>query len=141
VRVAHLVFVLCMLGCGSATGRSSGHLNKQGSAAVVQRQVEAYNAHDVEALLGTYSDSLTLQTLPDTTLVRGKDRLREGSKDWFSRAPRVHADILHRTVLGSFVVDQEHLTGTPDGAPLDAVAIYQVTDGRIQRVWFVPPGH
>jgi hypothetical protein len=143
VRKTQLLLVGCVLGCGPASGTrapDAPQLGQQGSAAVVQRQVEAYNNHALEPLLATYSDEVAIQTLPDTLVEQGKARLRQGSKQWFDTAPRVHADILHRTVLGSFVVDHERITGTPDGAPVEAVAIYQVIDGRIQRVWFVPPG-
>ena len=131
------VFAGAAAGCNR---HNSPPPSQSATAAIVQRQVDAYNAHDVNALVGTYSDSVVAQTLPDTSVMRGKDLLREGSQGWFKQAPKVHADILHRIVLGSFVVDHEHITGTPDGAPLEAVAIYQVAAGRIQRVWFVPPG-
>jgi hypothetical protein len=143
VRPTQLLLAGCVLASASGAGcsrRDSLPPSQSDAAAIVQRQVEAYNAHDVNALVGTYSDSVVAQTLPDTSVMRGKDLLREGSQGWFKQAPKVHADILHRVVLGSFVVDHEHITGTPGGTPLEAVAIYQVAAGRIQRVWFVPPG-
>lgn len=140
MRHGQLLLLGLMLGCGPRTDSKPSRVGQLGSEAIVQRQVDAYNAHDLENFLATYSDSVALQTLPDTAAMVGKDRLRESSKEWFTRAPAVHADIVHRKVLGSFVVDQERITGTPDGAPLEAVAIYQVSDGSIRRVWFVPPG-
>ena len=42
-----------------------------------------------------------------------------------------------RIVLGRFVIDQERATGLPGGRMLDAVAIYEVIDGKIANVWFI----
>jgi hypothetical protein len=39
----------------------------------------------------------------------------------------------------AWVLDHERITG--DGEPFEAVAIYEVRDGLIRKVWFVPgPG-
>jgi hypothetical protein len=40
-------------------------------------------------------------------------------------------------VLGNFVVDYEEVTGLPDVDVLHAIAIYEVNDGAIQKVWFI----
>ena len=51
----------------------------------------------------------------------GDTRLTEQVVASFDGAPNLHATIVRRIVLDRFVVDHEHVTGTPEG-PFDAIA-------------------
>lgn len=106
---------------------------------VVDRQHEAYNRHDVEAFLATYADSVAVQTLGDTLVITGKRRLRESTEAWFAGAPAARTEVVDRMVLGPFVVDRQRVSGGPEGAPLEAIGIYEVREGLIRRVWSIPP--
>jgi len=44
---------------------------------------------------------------------------------------------VNRIVLGNFVIDREKVTGLPDNQVINAVVIYEVQQGLIQRVWFL----
>ena len=105
--------------------------------AVVQRQLEAYNAHDIEAFVATYADDVQLFELPDKVLMRGSAELRERYAERF-RDTRLHADIVNRIALGDTVIDHERVRLTfPQGpGTVEAIAIYQVRDGKIINVWF-----
>ena len=84
--------------------------------AVVQAQLEAYNAHDIDAFLATYSEDAQLFELPDRLLMRGTAQLRERYAKTFAD-PRLHAEIVERIVLGNTVVDHERVRLTlPEGA-------------------------
>jgi putative hydrolase of HD superfamily len=109
------------------------------AAATVDRQLAAYNAHDLEGFLATYADSVAVQNLGDTVAVNGKDALRQSTKEWFAKAPNVRSEVIDRMVMGPFVVDHERLTGVPGGSPLEVIGIFEVRDSLIRRVWFVPP--
>ena len=109
------------------------------ASATVDRQIAAYNAHDLEGFLATYADSVAVQNLGDTVAVHGKAELRRSTEEWFARAPEVRSEVLNRMVIGPFVVDHERLTGAPDGVPADVVGIFEVRDSLIWRVWFIPP--
>ncbi len=45
--------------------------------AVVQRQLEAYNARDIDALMETYADDVQVYEHPATLLASGAAQLRE----------------------------------------------------------------
>lgn len=107
--------------------------------AVVQRQLQAYNARDIDAFLATYSDDAELQTLGQNPDVRGLDAMRRQYAALFAANPKLHCTITRRIVQGRYVIDHEHLTGI-DGleAGIDAIAIYEVHRGKIRRVWFIP---
>jgi len=104
--------------------------------AVVQRQLEAYNAHDVDAFLATYSPDVELFTLGGERQSQGLDAMRTRYGKMFKDVPQLHCDISRRIVQGNVVIDHEHLTGLPNGGTVDAIAIYEVRRGKIRRVWF-----
>ncbi|MEZ0254907.1 MAG: nuclear transport factor 2 family protein [Chthoniobacter sp.] len=106
--------------------------------AVVQRQLDAYNARDVDALLDVYGEDARLFEHPATTLVSGAPALRERFAHRFQE-PNLHAKLLHRMVLGDFVVDHELVTRTfPEGpGTVELIVTYEVKDGRIINAWFL----
>lgn len=105
-------------------------------AAVVQRQLDAYNAKDVEALVATYADDAELYEHPSTLLAQGSAALRARFAVRF-REPNLHATLLNRVVMGDTVIDHEKVTRTfPEGpGTLELVMIYEVKAGRIARAW------
>lgn len=104
---------------------------------VVQAQLDAYNARDVEALLQTYAADAEQFTLHGELLAKGQEQLRERFLTRFSE-PNLHAKLLSRIVVGNMVVDAELITRDyPEGVgTLEMLCVYEVVDGRIQRVSF-----
>ena len=103
---------------------------------VVQRQLDAYNARDLGALLAVYADDAEFFEHSATLLARGTVALRERFALRFQE-PNLHARLVHRIVAGKMVVDHEEVTRTfPEGpGTLTLVMIYEVEDGRIRRAW------
>jgi hypothetical protein len=106
--------------------------------AIVQLQLDAYNAHDIEAFLATYSDDAALYDFPASPRLKGKDAMRARYTARFADK-LLHATIPQRIVMGNTVIDREHVRLTlPDGpGALDAVAIYEVSAGKIVKVTFI----
>jgi len=111
-------------------------MNDDQAAAVVQRQLDAYNARDLDALLAVYADDAQLFEHPATLVAAGSAQLRERFAARF-REPNLHAQLLNRLVMGTLVVDRERVTRTfPDGpGTIELIMIYEVRDGRIAKVW------
>ena len=108
--------------------------------AVVQRQFEAYNARDLEAFLACYSPQVEVFSFPsglplsDFVGASFEDRYRR----LFENSPNLRCEWIARIPQGSIVIDHEQVygwNGQPE--PKMAVALYQVDQGLIQRVWFV----
>ncbi len=107
--------------------------------AVVQDQVEAYGARDIEAFLATYAeDAQLIRQASGEIIADGREAMRPIYTDLFDKSPELAITILQRTVSGHMVIDQELVTGARGGKAVRAVAIYEVTDGLIRRVWFLP---
>ena len=110
---------------------------KSDPESVVQRQLDAYNARDIEAMMATYADDAQQFEHPSKLLASGAAQVRERSLVPFQE-PNLHARLLRRIVMGNLVIDHETVTRTfPEGpGRLELVAIYEVQDGRIAKAWF-----
>ena len=110
-----------------------------GPEAVVQRQLDAYNARDLEAFMATYApDARVHFGLGPEAKVAGPAEMRKIYGERFS-APGLHCHILSRMTLGAKVIDREQVTGIPGVPVKDAVAIYLVQGERIQEAWILVP--
>jgi hypothetical protein len=103
----------------------------------VEKQVEAYNAGDVEAFVACYSQEVVFEDADGQLQAAGRDAMRERYGELFAKAPNLHADIPARIRVGSYVVDEERVSGLPSG-DIHVVAIYRLNDeGLIDRVRFL----
>ncbi|MBD2753209.1 nuclear transport factor 2 family protein [Spirosoma validum] len=103
---------------------------------IVQKQVEAYNARNIDAFLATYADDIELYDLPDKLISRGKEAMRKDYGAFFDKAKSLHCEIVNRIVLNNTVIDHEKVTVNPQKPPSQAVAIYKVENGLIRKVYF-----
>ena len=110
----------------------------ESAEAVVQRQFETYNAHDLEGFMDTFADDVDMRLLPDNELfLSGSDAVRHYYQHHRFNLPDLQAQLLHRMVAGDTVIDHERLIGLEPHRTVEAMAIYRVVEGRIQNVWFI----
>ena len=102
----------------------------------VQRQLEAYNAHDLERFVAEYTDDVQVFRPPALEpVLSGKPAFAAHyAKNRFT-LPNLHAEVVNRMVAGNTVVDHERITGLQEGV-VEAIAVYHVIEGRIRTVWF-----
>ena len=98
----------------------------------VARQVDAYNAHDLEAFLACYTDDVVVTSGNGDVLMEDHEAIREQYAVLFDRLPDVHAEVRHRIELGGWVVDDEHVTATT--FDIEALVAYHVRGDQIDRV-------
>ncbi len=110
-------------------------LIKETPEALVQRQLNAYNARNLEAFLDTYAEDVELYEFPSKLLSKGKAQMR---KDYafLNTVTNLHCEIKGRIVQGNTIIDNESVTGFGNNA-IKATAIYQVEDNKIKRVYFI----
>lgn len=102
----------------------------------VQRQLDAYNAHDLDRFVAEYADDVEVYRPPATEpVLKGKAAFAEHYARHRFNLPDLHATLVNRIVSGSIVVDHEHIVGLgPE--PKTAVAVFRVEGGLITTVWF-----
>ena len=106
---------------------------------VVRRQVEAYNARDIDAFLSFYADDVMVRRLPSGEVAwEGKEAMRPRYAKRFAENPKLLCTVTQRIVHGDWVVDHELVTGVEGRPRVRAVATYEVRDGLIRNVWFLP---
>lgn len=109
-------------------------------AAFAQRQLDAYNAKDLAAFIAEYTDDIVVYRLPGSSPVLvGKAAFAAHYRDNRFSLENLHAEVINRMVMGNKVVDHEVITGLAE-SPVQAIAIYEVTEQGISKAWFLSPG-
>ncbi|WP_149195322.1 nuclear transport factor 2 family protein [Luteimonas suaedae] len=107
---------------------------QSGPADFVQRQLDAYNDHDLARFLQAYTDDVLVYRLPGVApVLRGKPALADHYRRHRFNLPGLHAELIDRMVFGNKVIDHERVTGLSD-SPVEVAAI---TAEGISKVWFV----
>jgi uncharacterized protein (TIGR02246 family) len=106
-------------------------------AQIVQGQLDAYNAQDLDAFCAFYAPDAVLGTYNGGVVTEGLAAIRERHAKLFAEFPRNTAELKHRIVIGSNVIDHEFVTRSPGGETFHVAAIYTLAGGKIARVDFV----
>lgn len=104
---------------------------------VVDEQIRAYVAGDIDAFAATYEEDALCAYWPAGE-IRARNRA-EIHAVWgaqFERSSRTFR-LAGRIVMDRFVIDHEDVTFTPPGQRVEAIAVYLVGPERIARVWFL----
>jgi putative hydrolase of HD superfamily len=104
---------------------------------VVQAQLDAFNAKDIDALMRAYAPDAEQFTLHGERFANGHDEIRPRYIARFTE-PDLHARLLSRIVMGNVVTDLELITRNfPEGVgTLEMLCIYEVSEGRIRKASF-----
>jgi hypothetical protein len=137
-NVRRVILLLLFAVFAIAPGATAATASSSGPEAIVQAQIEAYNARDIDAFVATYTKDAQLFEHPAKLLAAGSAQLRERYAARF-KEPNLHAVIVKRIVMGNVVVDHERVTRTfPEGSGVvDAVAIYEIENGKIAKAWLI----
>lgn len=99
-------------------------------------QLEAYNKHDLNAFCALFSDDAALIDMPSgEVLAEGMQAIRAMYQARFA-TPDLSCRVHSNNDIGDFAIDRETVYGLPDG-PVDVVAMYEVKNNLIQRVFFI----
>lgn len=118
--------------------------------AVVQANIDAYNAHDLDAYIATFAPSATFGQLGGRILLDSRDAMKGFYRQFFDARPTVRCEIKQRSVMGPFVIDFQQISDpaltaagedtVPESKPpvMEALVISEVREGRISKVWYSP---
>ena len=104
---------------------------------VVQSQLDAYNARDIEAFMSHWADDALYYSHSSELLAKGASQIRERHVARF-KEPNLFGKLVKRMSVGNLVVDQEVVTRTyPEGTgQVDVIALYEVQGRKIVKAWF-----
>ena len=102
---------------------------------IVQQQLDAYNERDIETFLKAFSDHVEVYNFPNESSYSGIENMRKRYANLFQNTPDLYCKIENRIVIGNKVIDEELVT--KNGNIINAVAIYEITNGKISKVTFI----
>jgi hypothetical protein len=104
---------------------------------IAQAQLDAYNAQDLDAYCGYFTDDVVVADISGAVNLEGNAAYRERYATAFAKFPNNKAELLNRIVLGNTVIDHERVDRGDGATPtFDVAAIYTFRDGKIARVDF-----
>lgn len=101
--------------------------------ALVQRQLNAYNGHNLEAFLEPYADDVEIYDFPNKLQMKGKEAMRKAYQ-FITQEPTLHCELRGRIIQGNTVIDHERVRFGKN--MVEAIAIYKIENGKIKRVYF-----
>ena len=102
---------------------------------IVNKRMQAYNEHDVNKFLATYSEEVQIFNYPDTAIgKKGKGHLQSIFEPMFEKKS-VRVEALSQIEYGNYVVNEEIVYY--EGVATRYVSIYEVKDGLIFSVRFL----
>jgi hypothetical protein len=113
-------------------------MEKKSPEQLAQLQLDAYNAKKIDEFVAQYDDNIIVLDFPTNNItLEGKAAFTERYKKLFEENPQLHAELKNRTVMGNHIIDHEYLTGRANGTTGEAIAIYEVNETHIVKVWFI----
>lgn len=104
---------------------------------ITQAQLDAYNAQDLDAYCGFFTDDVVVADVGGAVNLEGNAAYRERYAGAFAKFPNNKAELLNRIVLGNTVIDHERVDRGDGSTPtFEVAAIYTFRDGKIARVDF-----
>jgi uncharacterized protein (TIGR02246 family) len=117
----------------------SDSASSEAARRIADAQLVAYNARDMDAYLALFHEDAVLVNLPDQGVIaQGRDAIRALYEVRFATAG-LHCEVHHRSEIGNIAIDRETVY-TDAGPPVDILAMYEVIDGKIVRIFFVRGG-
>lgn len=99
---------------------------------VIDRVLAALNARDLEAFVAYYDPEATIEDGHDRVLAQGHLEIRDRYGPMFDNYPTLHVEQLGRWTVGSFVVQEERVTGRTTESE-HHIAVYQLDNELIVR--------
>jgi len=103
---------------------------------VAQKQLDAYNAQDLETYVSYFTEDCVVSGLNGTPTETSRDAIKARYAKAFATFPQNKAYLKGRVATGSTVVDHELVVRAPGSEQFEIIAIYSFRDGLISRVDF-----
>lgn len=109
--------------------------------AIVEAFVDTYNRHDVDGMLGFVAPDVRWMSVTSDSLsteVAGREQLGKAMRDYFAGLPSTRSEVRTISRSGPFVhtVEQAFWKSGNTEKSQCSVAMYEVTDGLVQNVWY-----
>lgn len=146
-RAAMSATLFLALGACARTRAASSGLAISGSETVAElavlRYVEAFNRHDVAAMIAQVEPNIRWHSLTGDSLVTeaaGQVALERELTSYFRSFPTVRSMLGVLSSNGPYVAGRELVQWEQNGTRKSqaSLSVYEIRDGRVRRVWYYP---
>jgi len=114
--------------------QDADEISGEGAAAL---SIEKWNDRDVPRLLALFEPAAAIFELPlPDPIASGEEALQDRFEKIFDASGPYRLEVTKHFSAGPWTVYLERGVLDPDGKPAEALAIYQIRDGRIRRIWY-----
>ncbi|MFK7749900.1 MAG: nuclear transport factor 2 family protein [Kordia sp.] len=112
---------------------------QKGNAAdvLVQKQIDAYNAKNIDTFAATFSDDVIFYNFPKEVNFKGIAKVREVFSTLFKNNPDLYCTIEDRIVVENTVVYHEKVQFKKNTPIVSFVVMYKVLNNKITEVYFL----
>jgi hypothetical protein len=107
------------------------------SSEVIDGQLAAYRRRDLDGFLSFYRPEILIRDFAGDVRMRGLEEMRAMYGTLFSDSPNLAVEIANRIDIGTYVIDEEHISGFMlAGFPAEFVAAvaYRIEGDAIMGV-------
>ena len=106
---------------------------------IAQRQLDAYNARDIDRFCLYFSDQIRVfNGRTNELLFEGGDVFKARYVERF-KTPNLHCTLISRIAMGNIVIDHESVLGIKEGEAVEVIAFYTIDHEEIVEVKFFSP--
>lgn len=110
---------------------------------VITAQLEAFNAGDVEAMVANVAEDFVYFAVDAggaAAELQGREAFFRSMQEYFASTPGARGEIEEMFPVGGYVAVRERAYWQQGGREVSqaALAVYEIRDGLIHRVWYYP---
>jgi hypothetical protein len=102
---------------------------------MVDKQVENFNAGDLNGFVSCFSDTVTVCNYPNTILYKGRAELKKNYGRHMDENLSTNVKLVNRIVMRNFLIDEEIIK--ENGEEYHQSVVYEVVHGAINSMTFV----
>ncbi|MGL4610094.1 MAG: nuclear transport factor 2 family protein [Trueperaceae bacterium] len=104
---------------------------------IIDRLVDAYNSSNARGFADLFAPDVVVYEHPNKPTQQSREEIFERYTEVFKKFPLNKTEVVHRIVIGDWVIDHEKVRRSPEHEPFDVVAVYELQDGEIKRLDFI----
>lgn len=117
-------------------------LNAQSLAEVLNRQIEAFNSHDIELMSENLTeDFIWSSVMKDSTVTetKGIEAFKKAMTGYFSHFKDVHSEVVESVSHGKIISFKEQVSWTSEKGKRSqsSIGVYLIEEGKISRAWYI----